>query len=441
VGGLPVTDGPSGLKSEVPDATLPVANSDHGQTDKLAVDSVADLQYYWGQAFPHAFNGKPFTGVKRLVSYDSSAPGIPLCDGPSSGKATAFYCAGDDSLDWDRGPFLTNLAGRFGPLAVPAALAHAMGYAIEQRGATVPAGSPPVLAEQQADCFAGSFFHYAATNQSASLHFQVSTGDGLNQVMSALSFLGDAPSAGSPGPDATGSALDRIAAFEYGFDTAPANCGQLQAKAITEQTSQTHFWDSTQEADLPLTPANLGLVETSLENVFRQTAAPLPKLTTNPVPCGQAQPTSAATYCPRNNTISVNVAQLGQIAGSPQASGTNTGHGAFAAYADLASRYALSVENAAGLSLTDQNASLRTACMVGAWSGLLVDDPIGQRSPIGTFRIGPTDVDAIVAELLNQNGLVDANGSGQQVPSGFARVDAFQLGFGQGTTACGAQFN
>jgi predicted metalloprotease len=430
VAGMRATDGPAGLRPGTTDATLPVDNTDHGDVDRLAVDAVSDLDEYWRQAFPQSFGGRPFPDLRRLVSYDSGARGIPLCNASSAGQVTAFYCPADDSLDWDRARFLPMLSRGFGSMAAVAALAHAMGHAVEQRAATVPPGAPAIVAEQQADCFTGAFLRSVADSRSS--HFQLSTGNGLSQVMGGLSFVRDAAPGNSPGDDAHGSALDRITAFEQGFTNgSPKSCAEMDANTVEQRTGQSHFWTAAPAEAPPVTAGNLDVVESSLQDVFRSTAAPVPKITTSPGGCASVRPTVPASYCPDTNTLSLDVLQLQKVAAQER-------EGSFAAYADVASRYALSVENAAGLSIGDQNASLRTGCLVGAWSGVLVDQPLGGRNRASGPRIAPDDIDAMVAELLGPRGLVAANVAGASVPAGFARVDAFRTGFGQGITGCAA---
>lgn len=439
VAGLPATDGPSGLKPGVADAALTVDNTDHGETDKLAVDALSDLDVYWRQEYQQSF-GKPFTNLRHLVSYDSNAPGVTVCGTDSGGQVSAFYCPADDSIDWDRGRFLPTLAAGFGTMSVVATLAHAMGHAIEQRAGTVPAGAPAIVAEQQADCFTGAFFRYIADNRTPGQHFELSTGAGLSQVLGALSYVRDAAPGGSLDDNAHGSALDRTAAAETGFTAGtPVACARMDPATVRQRTGQTHFWKTSPYTPVAVTPDSLQAVESSLRGVFRDTAAPVPAITTNLVQCPNRRSTSPAAFCPDTNTVSVNLSQLQQIAAPPQ-KGASVGYGPFAAYATVASRYALSVENAAGMSVNDLNASLRTGCLVGAWSGLLVDQPLGGRNRISGPRMAPEDVDTVVAELLRGSGLVAANVDGAQAPSGFARLDAFRAGFEQGIPACSTQF-
>ncbi len=174
--------------------------------------------------------------------------------------------------------------------------------------------------------------------------------------------------------------------------------------------------------------------------MFRDTGAEPPKIVTELKPCGREQATSPASYCPSTNTISLDIPALQKIAQPPSKSGDTSGYGDFAAYAQVASRYALSVQKAAGLPLDDEAAGLRTACMVGSWSGLLVEDPIGQRNPVGNLRIVPDDIDEGVSALLGADSLIAANVRGDQVPVGFARVEAFRVGVQQGFAPCSTKY-
>ena len=52
VAGLPVTEGPSGLRAGVSNATLPVRNYAGTDMDRIAVNAVADISAFWTQAMP-----------------------------------------------------------------------------------------------------------------------------------------------------------------------------------------------------------------------------------------------------------------------------------------------------------------------------------------------------------------------------------------------------
>lgn len=438
VAGLPAANGPSGPKPGVPDADLVVDNTDGGPMDRLARNAIADVEAYWSGVFPDTF-GREFTPVEQLLSYDSSGRGVQLCGESTQGVANAFYCPPDDAIAWDRRELLPQLQNSFGPMAPVAVLAHEMGHAVQHRAGTVSDDDPVIVFEQQADCFTGAFFRHVAEGDAE--HFRISTGDGLNRVMGVLNFIRDAPGTSDfTASSAHGNAFDRVTAFQFGFSDGPQRCAEMDAAEVKQRTTQFQFWKDGQETDLPVDEQHLEAVRISLDDVFADRAAPPPTITTDDTACPGTRPTPPATYCESTNTVSLDVPMLQRIAKPPVSTDANSGYGDFAAYAQVASRYALSVQKADGLPLNDEAAGLRTACLVGAWSGLLVEDPIGHRNPVGTLRIAPGDVDEGVAALLGEDSLIAANINGEQVPAGFARVEAFRSGFQDGGGACAAKY-
>ncbi len=353
----------------------------------------------------------------------------------------AFYCSSEDFVAWDRGTLLPQLNNSFGPMAVVTVLAHEMGHAVQHRAGTVTSNDQVIVLEQQADCFAGAYFRHVA--EGSSEYFRVSTGQGLNEVMGVLNFIRDSPGDSDfRDGNAHGSAFDRVTAFQYGFSEGPQRCAKMDFNDVQNRTTLFQAWKPIQKADtdLPVDQQSLDAVEKSLRAVFRDTGAEPPKIVTEPKGCGSQRPTSPASYCPNTNTISLDMSALQKIARPPNKDAAATGYGDFAAYAQVASRYALAVQKAAGLPLDDEQTGLRTACMVGAWSGLLVEDPIGQRNPVGNLRIVPDDIDEGVSALLGEKSLIAANVNGDQVPVGFARVEAFRIGVQEGLAPCSTKY-
>ncbi|MDT7785563.1 MAG: hypothetical protein QOF58_3982, partial [Pseudonocardiales bacterium] len=193
VAGLEISNGPSGPKQGVPDADLSVENGDGGEMDRLAINTLADVQEFWKAEIPQSFPGKTFEPVKRLISYDSNGKGVEVCKLNTAGVANAFYCALDDSITWDRGELLPMLKDSFGPMAVVTVLAHEMGHAVQYKlgpASNIGANTPSIVKEQQADCYTGVFMRWIAENKSR--HFELSTGEGLNQVLQTMFFIRDA---------------------------------------------------------------------------------------------------------------------------------------------------------------------------------------------------------------------------------------------------------
>ncbi|MGH3980636.1 MAG: neutral zinc metallopeptidase [Pseudonocardiaceae bacterium] len=439
VAGLPVVEGPSGPREGVVDASLPVEDSDGSAIDRLATNAVADVQTYWQQRFEVDFDRR-FEPLDRLVSYNSGAAAMEICATGTEGLVNAFYCQAEDTIAWDRGELLPALRDSFGPLAVVMVLAHEMGHAVQHRLELADPSTPTIVSEQQADCFTGAFVRHVA--EGGSEHFQVSTGQGLSGVLASLFSLRDPVGGVLVAPNAHGTAFDRVAAFQFGFADGPRRCVRIDMPEVQRRATQFGFAnsdDAATEGNLEITERNVRVIEQSLRTAFGSTGAQPPDLSFGTGTCpgveATSPATSPATYCPEADTIALELDGLAAI-GTPPSSGGG-GIGDFAAFALIASRYVLSVQQAVGLPPDDERAGLRTACLVGAWAGVLIESPFGNRNPIDDppLRISSGDLDEAVSELL-AGGLIAGDVNGVSVPSGFARVDAFRIGFLEGSGQC-----
>ena len=128
----------------------------------------------------------------------------------------------------------------FGEMGVVGVLAHEYGHALQWMAGLVDIDTDVLVREQQADCFAGVYLRWVAAGDSP--RFTLSTGDGLNRVLAGVIYLRD-PVAPMEMPDAHGSALDRISAFQMGFTEAPTSAPpstsprSRSAKAICPSSS------------------------------------------------------------------------------------------------------------------------------------------------------------------------------------------------------------
>ena len=133
----------------------------------------------------------------------------------------------------------------------------------------------------------------------------------------------------------------------------------MTSDEVKKRTTLFQNWKPTQqETELPIDDKSLRAVEESLRAVFRDTGAEPPRVVSEPKTCSGRQPTSPASYCTETNTISLNVPELREIATPPSKASQSAGYGDFAAYAQVASRYALSVQKSAGYRLDDETAVL-----------------------------------------------------------------------------------
>ena len=420
VAGLAVTTGDSGPRSGVADADVPVANSDGSAVDKLAANAVADVQAFWEKELPADF-GKEFKPVKQLISYDSTGQPLQVCNSSTAGLVNAFYCNADDTVSWDRGQLLPQLNDSFGPMAVVAVLAHELGHAVQFRLGSVNQATPTIVKEQQADCYAGTFFRSVAEGQAP--HFQISTGPGLNQIMATLFFIRDTAGSSAAASGAHGDAFDRVTAFQLGFSDGAKRCAAIDVNEVQGRITEQQF--DPNDRDQGLGKGNLRVndqsalrdLQTTLKAVF-----PQGQLVTTPQSCSDAKATSPAAFCPSTNKISLDLANLVRI-GTPPQKGAKGGIGDFAAFAEIASRFALSYEHSTGHALDGPSTGQLTACLTGMWAGTIT--PQHQ----GALQLSPGDLDEAVAEMLTGSSLIAADVNGSSVPSGFARVEAFRDGF------------
>ncbi|GAA4174779.1 neutral zinc metallopeptidase [Phytohabitans flavus] len=440
VAGLAVTDGESGPKPGVPDADIRVQNKSDSEIDRLAANAVADVQDYWRAQLPESF-GTEFEPIRRLLSYDSTKDELAVCGVSTRDLVNALYCSADDTVAWDRGQLLPLLNDSFGSMAVVTVLAHEVGHAVQTRlgpAANLDDNTPSIVKEQQADCNTGSFFRWMAEGRAA--HFQVSTGPGLNQVLQTLFFIRDSAGSSFEDQGAHGSAFDRVSAFQLGFGEGPDRCAQIDPAEIEQRITQR---TSDREEDQGLGAGNLRVddrdaladLRRSLDNTFVRAGTTRPSMDTEESGCADDTPrTSPAAYCREENAVRVDIDDLVRI-GTPAASGQGEGIGDFAAFAEVASRYALWHQNADGDELTGMAAAQRTACLTGVWAASI------QPEREEALLLSPGDLDEAIAEMLLPQSLIAADVTGQSVPSGFARVAAFREGFNVGSTsACREMF-
>ncbi|WIY02825.1 neutral zinc metallopeptidase [Amycolatopsis mongoliensis] len=434
VAGLPVTHFESGLKPDAPAPGVDVKNADGGEDDKLATAAIDDVQTYWGEMLPANF-GQQFEPVKSLLSYDSQTDTEKTGCGSVKKLVNAFYCSVDDSVAWDRGVLLPMLRQRFGPMSVVVVLAHEFGHAVQFRlgdKAGISKTTPTVVKEQQADCFAGGYFRWVAEDKSK--FYRVSTSEGLNQVMAAMFLIRD--QAGTSGADrgAHGTAFDRTFAFQTGFEKGPKECAAMNDQNVKARLTERPFdKGDTGKGDAKFNDQAVELLKKSLDEAFKGAGVAAPEIADG----GSCQTTPPASYCPGDNTVSIDLAKLSDLAQpidrQAEMQGEDPGGmGDFAAFSEVASRYALGIQKGVGASIDNANAGLRTACLVGAWAAF-TNRP-------GDLRLSAGDLDEAIADLLQPESLISADVNGKRPDSGFDRVESLRRGYLEGSSVCSKQY-
>jgi predicted metalloprotease len=416
VAGMPATDGPTGLRPDAHGPARVVEGTDDGKIDELASNAVSDIEEYWDGVYSGTFDGQ-FSPVKALISWDAN------------GFGNAAFCYDDETIGWDRGELLPSLRKAYGDMGVTMVLAHEYGHAVQHQAGLKGDDTPTLVAEQQADCFAGSYMRWVAEDNSP--RFSLSTGEGLNNVLAAvIAFRDPLMSEGDPeaGFDEHGSAFERLSAFQFGFTDGPSACAAIDMREIGQRRGDLPvLLPEDQTGELPVTEESVRSIIDAMGILF--SPANPPQLTfkaSEAEGCPDARPSPPASYCPATNTIVVDLDEM-KVMGSQSDSGDGgMASGDNTAYSVLVSRYMQAIQHArGGLVLDNAEAALRTACLTGVATVKMsktVTTPDGN-----TIALTAGDVDEAVSGMLT-NGLAASDVNGESVPSGFSRIDAFRVG-------------
>lgn len=428
VGGMPALNGKTTVGNVRPESTREVTNTHGGPIDRLATDSVTDVEQFWADAYPQTFDGQ-FAPVKELVSWDSlsDAPG-EYCGTAYKDYYNAAYCAdrsGMTWIGWDRGALLPDLRGANGDIAVTTVLAHEYGHAIQYQAGTVDENTPTVVSEQQADCFAGVYMRWVTEGKSKRV--TLSTGDGLNNVMAAIIAVRDpvGTEAQADPENEHGSAFDRLAAFQYGFEGGAKECKGINERELYQRRADLpQFLPDDQSGQMDITKESVQQLIDAL-NVVSDPKDP-PKLSFDTKACPDSDSTDAAIYCASTNTIVANLPALQAMTVTPEkVAFRGPAVGDLTAFSAVMSRYMMALENEHGAEPTGTQAALRTACLTGFATTKFVN-PV--ETPDGGYlQLSAGDLDEAVSGLLSY-GVVASDADGAPVPAGFARIEAFREG-------------
>ncbi|HEY9312846.1 neutral zinc metallopeptidase, partial [Williamsia sp.] len=265
VAGLPVSDGPSGLREGAGEPVLDIDNADSGEIDTLMAAALLDLETYWKQAFEPAFGTEFKTGL-GFVSWDAEAPrsaSVTFCGDSTYGHVNAAFCPPRDQIGWDRGILMPALLEEFGPMAPVTVIAHEYGHYI-QTLAGIDDEASPIVSEQQADCLAGNFIRWIAEDSGKFL--QINTADGLNTAVAALISARDS----ERGQSDHGTAFERAHAFETGFGNGPERCAAIDEISVDDmRDAMPPRFDNTGSIDTtPFSAGGLESVVSSVEEFF-----------------------------------------------------------------------------------------------------------------------------------------------------------------------------
>jgi predicted metalloprotease len=429
VAGMAATDGPTGLRDDASGPARVVQGTDDGEIDELGRQAVSDIEEYWEDAYGATFDGQ-FTPVEALISWDANGfDGTPFCGEDTYGLVNAAFCYDDETIGWDRGELMPALRKSYGDMGMTLVLAHEYGHAVQHQAGLKSKNTPTLVAEQQADCFAGAYMRWVAEGKSP--RFTLSTGEGLNNVLAAVvAFRDPLLAEGDPevGVDEHGSAFERLSAFQFGFTDGPSACAAIDMREIGQRRGDLPvLLPEDQTGELPVTEESVRSIVDAMGILF--TPAKPPQLSfksSDAESCPDVRPSPPASYCPATNTIIVDLPELEAMGVQSDSEDGGLASGDNTAYSVLVSRYMQAIQHARGGVLLDNaEAALRTACLTGVATVKMsknVTTPDGN-----TIALTAGDVDEAVSGILT-NGLAASDVNGESVPSGFSRIDAFRVG-------------
>ena len=418
--------------SPVPEGEVRIVGATDEPIDQLARNALADLQDFWTQQFPGVF-GEPFQPLRGgvfSVDPDDVDPsiypnGVSCGSNPLDVENNAFYCQAQDepnsdSISYDRA-FLTELAEQFGEFIPDLVMAHEFGHAVQGRVGYPPAS---ILAETQADCFAGAWTAWVADGQAE--HTTVREPE-LDEVLRGYVQLRDPVGTSLNEESAHGSYFDRVSAFQEGFvDGVPACRDNFGTDRVL---TQQRFSD----ADIALgatgnaPPDQLpAIIEDSLPPFWEAVVSSsggefeppsIESLGGPPPSCAEDK----LDYCEDENVVAIDGAGFGQDAYDI---------GDFALITAIAIPYALDARDQLGLSTDDTEAIQSAVCSTGAYGRAVFDGEFADK-----VTISPGDIDEGVIFLLSYGN--DPEVIPEAGLTGFQLVDVFRNGFTRGVEACG----
>ncbi|HEY3140401.1 MAG TPA: neutral zinc metallopeptidase, partial [Acidimicrobiales bacterium] len=187
--------------------------------DDVVTTALDEVQRFWTETYPEVYgeNFEPISG--GFHPYGPDTEPLP-CEAQSYDEIAdnAFYCPQDDLIAWDEEQLIPQLAEEFGPFTLGIVMAHEFGHAIQARGENITVS---IVAEMQADCYAGSWTKWIAEGNSDS--FSVTENE-LDQSVAGMIAISDQKGSTADDPMAHGAGFDRIGAFQDGFEHGAGRC-------------------------------------------------------------------------------------------------------------------------------------------------------------------------------------------------------------------------
>jgi predicted metalloprotease len=431
-----VPDSAVGLKPGVATATLPtkVQGDKNTTSDQIAKDALADVIAFYTSIFPNTFSDK-FAPPANYISYDSNDKNAAVC-GTSEyqNPNAAYFWPPCNTVAWDRGVLLPRLEKEVGVIGVATVLAHEMGHRVQTQLKLDVQGNPTILAEQQADCYAGAYWKWVADGNSK--YFNFNQTEGMRQVLASIMNVRDPVGGRATDDGAHGNGFDRTYAVAEGYGNGAARCNKITMKEVDARASQFPFTSIPlgDRSNIAISDGFLTDVAATVNGYFGKTSQGYrpPTLTPyqgdTPPACNGYTASAPVDYCPASNTVTYSLSELKRI--GTATAGLDSMNGDFSAVIMLVTRYAMAAQAAGGASLSGDKAGLRALCYAGTWATWM-------RTPQGEkhLKLSPNDLDkAVYQVIMSPLSAGDVNGA-SSTPT-IQRVEAFDIGVTQPITKC-----
>lgn len=405
--------------------------------------SISDIQNFWSTQMPKAF-GQEFQPIptSKIHAYSPDNPPPACGTGPQPTyeelAGNAFYCTEGEFIAFDDENLFPPLYEKYGSYAVAMVLAHEWGHAVQDQLGLSGGSVPTVFLEQQADCFAGSWTNWVGDGNSDNL--SLSEGS-LDAALGGMLEFRDEPGTDPSDPAAHGSGFDRVRAFRDGFtgglgacvdyETNPPDVKQLPFRTDDEYRSGGNM-EYSQLLEV-LIPDFDGWIAGEFSAFEPLSVAEGFDPSIDNVSCGDtmlsgADATGKIFYCASDNSIRWDEPWLADI---------NDDSGDFATGLLLGMQYGVALQSQGGMSdddIASEDAIQQRACLVGAYSGSLIDE-FANPAATRELSISGGDLDEALTALISFTSADQVDESGSS--PAFDRIEAFQEGVFDGVASCG----
>lgn len=433
--------------------------------------SIKDIQDFWAKTMPDVYQQKyeriPDT---KIMAATSKKPAPGCGSGQPDYEAirdNAFYCPRGQYVAFDDEHLFPDLYTNFGEFTISVVLAHEWGHAIQDQIGVIDK-LPTIVAEQQADCFAGVWTAHVMSGDSSLKNTPADLQGALAGMVKFKDPVGTDPS----DDQAHGSGFDRVNAFQEGFEQGAPRCAEYVDASKRPKIVEIPFTST----DCPTTGGSnvrasnaspsascgdlsyddaVSAITVDLNEYWQATGKkynfdfkPVDKRVrygpdTSMPTCAKKQLTEDDAlnhifFCVEDNFVAWDDNWLEySVNDKPDGSDPNRdGIGDFATGALLAKQWAVSFQAQEGLTkaqINSKSGELQQSCFTGAWAGDVNNG--GGETRTQKLRLQPGDLDEALIAFLAFSDEPDDKGNSTR-GTGFEHAEAFRDGFFNGPLQC-----